>query len=137
MHISRENDPMSQKAYSRCRSPTLHPEPSISCNGSIDHNDIQSVFRAYKVRWKGRGSEYDTWEPEGHLTGCGELLRQWRANNPMFVISSSSSVMPLLRNASLVPIQLHGGRENENPMRWNQKMATQVAQARNTRSCSG
>lgn len=118
MHISRESVFLPQKACYRCRSPCLNPRSPINWHGVIDHN-IQSVFRAYKVRWKGRGDGYDTWEPEGHLTGCEELLRQWRASNPRFVISSSSSVMPLLRQESLAPIQFRKEMENANLMRWN------------------
>ena len=31
----------------------------------------------YRVHWKGFGSEYDTWEPEGQLAGCHELLEEF------------------------------------------------------------
>ena len=32
----------------------------------------------YKVRWKGYGDPYDTWEPETHLKNAPEVVEAWR-----------------------------------------------------------
>ncbi|KAF8476937.1 hypothetical protein BDZ91DRAFT_769233 [Kalaharituber pfeilii] len=41
-------------------------------------NEFETSFSLYKVRWKGWGKEHDTWEPEGNLAGCSEMLAAWR-----------------------------------------------------------
>ena len=46
------------------------------------HKEVKErrrTVRYYLMRWKGQGPEYDSWEPEVNLTNCGDLLRDYWA----------------------------------------------------------
>ena len=48
----------------------------------VDQREIKSgrgstTKREYFVKWLGYGAEHNTWEPEGNLTNCQELIQQY------------------------------------------------------------
>lgn len=71
---------------------TLPPQSPEIVDGEIEYEveSIQkhkvlkrgrSTHRYYLLRWKGQGSEFDSWEPEPNLTNCADLLREYWAKN--------------------------------------------------------
>ncbi|KAM9961335.1 hypothetical protein ACTFIR_004175 [Dictyostelium discoideum] len=41
----------------------------------VQHRRIQ-----YNIRWKGFSADYDTWEDEGNVAGCPELVREFESS---------------------------------------------------------
>ena len=59
------------------------PPPTLFLDGDEQY-DIDSVLavrqsskrrREFLVKWLGYGPEHNTWEPEGNLTNCSEVLQ--------------------------------------------------------------
>ena len=51
----------------------------VQVEAVLDEKVIQNV-KHYLIRWKGYGSESDTWEPEGTLN-CPELIKRYKSKN--------------------------------------------------------
>ena len=53
-------------------------------------------LRYYYVRWKGYGEEEDTWEPEGNLDGCEDVLKLfWEGQKNMRKRVSTGIYLPI------------------------------------------
>ena len=42
---------------------------------------IENYVDMYRVHWVGFSHTQDTWEPQDHLTGCKDLLQEYKAHN--------------------------------------------------------
>ena len=49
-------------------------------SGIVDHTIPNTVF-LNRVRWKGFGSESDTWEPAKHMQNCTDILFSYQKEN--------------------------------------------------------
>lgn len=43
----------------------------------LDFKNSEPMGQTYLVKWKGWTSDYNSWEPIHHLTGCSEFLKQF------------------------------------------------------------
>lgn len=53
------------------------PGDRYEVEGILEHRDVKSRGREYRVKWLGWPVEESTWEPEAHLDNCEELLREY------------------------------------------------------------
>ncbi|XP_072801843.1 chromodomain Y-like protein isoform X1 [Vicugna pacos] len=54
------------------------PKDSCEVERIVDKRKNKKGKTEYLVRWKGYGSEDDTWEPEQHLENCEEYIRDFQ-----------------------------------------------------------
>lgn len=75
---------------SKQRSPKRQRAPPDSDTEEDSQYEVEKILDVrkyssgmkFKLRWKGYGSEDDTWEPLSHLDSCQDLLRAFKKKHP-------------------------------------------------------
>ena len=53
----------------------------------LDSRATEQGGTEYLVRWRGFSSDWDTWEPEGNIANCGNIIKKFHASTPKPKIS--------------------------------------------------
>ena len=55
----------------------------------VDHHIVQNGV-LYLVKWRGWPKESNTWEPEGNLANCKQILQNYHKEHKVLVSGSAS-----------------------------------------------